>query len=148
MAGPVITQYTAIRIFTAVQVSNLTPIKSSIDNQEHTVLSVSNVSGSTVSRATHVSIKLTKSYSFWKFYTSLHVSTNMVIIRCLKVWMRKLLSFCIVVLVINIWSPLYACVFEVAGCSSCCVMLSVFFTNESVGPATFDTSDVQQDAAI
>jgi hypothetical protein len=32
----------------------------------------------------------------------------------------------IMALVINVWSPLCACVLEVMGCSSCCVMLCLF----------------------
>jgi hypothetical protein len=59
--------------------------------------------GSAASRVTRLSIKLTRSYSLQQFYTSLHVSTNMLIVR------RKLLCFCTVALVINIWSPLCAC---------------------------------------
>jgi hypothetical protein len=34
MADPVVTQHTAIRIFTAVKASNLTSIKSSAENQD------------------------------------------------------------------------------------------------------------------
>jgi hypothetical protein len=44
-----------------------------------------NVTDSAVLRATRLSIKLFKNYSFQKFlHITLHVSTNMVILRCCK----------------------------------------------------------------
>jgi hypothetical protein len=35
---------------------------------------------------------------------------------------------CLQFLFFNAWSPLCACAFQVTGCSSCCVVLCVFFT--------------------
>jgi hypothetical protein len=73
---------------------------------------VSNVAGSTVSRTTHLSMKLVKGYSLQKFYTlhkfkifttfSLHVYTNMVEETAvfLLSWLRLL-----------IYGPLYALVY-------------------------------------
>jgi hypothetical protein len=42
------------------------------------------------------------------------------------------LASVIVTSVTNIWSPLGACVLQVTGCSACCVVLCVFFTNAFV----------------
>jgi hypothetical protein len=79
--------------------------------------------GFTVSRAACPYIKLTKSYS-------LHVATYKVIIGVLKLWTINYkrenccasISWCLVVIM---WPLLCTCIYEVAGCSACFVMLRV-----------------------
>jgi hypothetical protein len=75
-----------------------------------------------------LSIKLIKGFSLLKVYTSLHASTNMVIIRFLKLWMRKLLCFCIVTWLL-IYGLLCAHVYSRWRVVIPVVLCCVFFTN-------------------
>jgi hypothetical protein len=87
-----------------------------------------------------VSIKLIKGFllhiiyllTFWKFFTSCfdqygHHQVFKIVVEETALLLLSWLG----ILFFNVWSPLYTCVFQAMGCSSCCVVLCVFFTRNT-----------------